>query len=169
MDTDTLTRICNTDICIKQYFSGRIYSRNTCPLKLERNKFYVFHDQISSVQDGHFLLISTKCETNEVLYLDTFGKPPKYSRIIKSLNSIAETIVYNDQKLQNDQTQMCFAHVIFLQYLMARNWTFNEIMKKFYQNEPIKNDLLVWNFISNIFKVKNIPFFSTSDNGPEKI
>ena len=168
MNTQTINKICEKDFFISKYYIG-CFACDQLPNTYPENALAVVN--LDRIKDfgSHWVVVSS-LDKNRTLYLDSFGRPLNNAYIAASLKNRKKPIFHNKIVLQHPLSQYCGFFCIFFCYFLARNYSIEEILKTYF-NPPksIYSDLLVKNFIKEIFSLKNIPPFLHLNNLKKKI
>ena len=168
MDTKTINKICKQDIFISKCFIG-FFACDQTPKKFPEKSLAIVNLDEIKFAGSHWVILSS-IDDNRSIYFHSFGRPIKNSYILSSLKKRKKPIFYNKIVLQHPLSQFCAFFCLFFCYFLARNFSIEDIMKAYF-NPPksIYTDLLVKNFIKEIFSLKNTPPFSHIENLKKKI
>ncbi len=155
-------KIAKKDQILSCLYQG-CYTLDEFPKQLKTNCLYIVSDQPKNIPISHFRAVATL--NNTVSFFCSFGKKPEHSSIISSLQSLGKKIVYNTIPVQHSNSATCSLHCLFVNYLISRQFTLEEILQRFYSfSDPYINDERVSHFISVVFRETNLPFYDSDFN-----
>ena len=158
------------DSYTKQMYKG-IFPLDKLPKRLKYHSLYVINLDVSTESGSHWTLIKVKSPNEQVVtYFDSLGRsPPK--EIMSKLATVAKTIEYADEAVQSMLSQACGYHVLFVSYLLARNYNLREILTDVYrvqEKQHLRNDFLATDVISALTTLKKRPLIDWSQFIPKK-
>ena len=157
MDTLQIESIATKDVLIRRYYKGT-YALDRVPKNIAKNSLYIYNSDPENLSGRHWLLIDSLSASEEmVFHYDSFGRKPTNPGIVSSLESLGLPVVYNDIQIQSVFSGVCAYHALFLSFFLARDFEIEEIFERFYTDNHLANDSLVFNFISSVFHL-NTPF-----------
>ena len=147
--------------------NGGVWSIDTLPFPLPRERLYVCNLDPSTMQGSHWIGISTLSSQSasasasaSAFYFDSFARPPPLE-MLPQLLSTSDFVMYNDVTLQNPLTAICGQLTILVLKFLARRRTPLEVMLQFpFSENYIKTDLVAYSVIQSLSGLKNKPFFN---------
>lgn len=141
MDNIELDCLFRKDPLIYNHYSGEIYSRNTIPKNLVKDKFYLVNTSSSHDKSiGHWVVILAKSESESgATYVDPLGeKPTQY--LNKRIGQCID--YYMDYPVQNLLTTTCGMHAVVFASMYSYGFSVETTLSIVYgiNDENAQND-----------------------------
>ena len=159
MMTSEIDETLKNDLYTKQVYEG-VYALDKLPERLKPRGLYIMNLDVSTESGSHWTLIKVQSASEGVVtYFDSLGRPPP-KEIMSKLARVGQTIAYADLAVQSIFSQACGYHVLFVSYLITRNYDLKEIMIDVYrvqEKQYLRNDYLAIDVISTLTTLKKRP------------
>ena len=132
-----------TDSWIAKYYGG-VLPRDLLPTSPMKPSFYVVNQDESSEAGSHWIVVFM--QDNKITeYFDPLGKvPDQHFKDYMSFQS--DNYLYNRKRCQNYQSNLCGQYCLFYCYVRAREYSMQNILDMFDENNLMYNDQLVYFF-----------------------
>ena len=155
MEIARFESLAKSDRLIRPRFQGG-FTLDTLPKQLILGQIYMCSDQNSDVPVSHFRIIFSN--SKYTYFFCSFGTEPSHPEVLSSLESLKKPVIYNKWSVQYKKSICCPYHCLFVAYLLARDFTLEEILQGFYsETDSINNDARVKHFISTVFGLADTP------------
>lgn len=116
---------------------------------LRRPAYFIVNTHPAHMPGEHWLSLTLE-KNGEATFFDSFGFPPNFiyypQSILNFMEKFSKIIKYHNGQLQDLLSSVCGHHCIYYLCHRACGLSFNQVLK-LYQQDPIKNDLMVYNFV----------------------
>ena len=149
MWTDQIEAILKSDPVSAPQFGG-VYPCNTLPQTLPYGKcLYVANTDPAGKPGEHWVAFYFH-PNGTCYYFDSYGLPPLRQSFLDFMQRNAKSWVYNMQRLQQPESDVCGHYCIFFGLHMCRGKTMQGLLKIFDANKKL-NDLIVIDFIEHYY------------------
>ena len=156
MNTRQLNNILSSCEETKLLFSG-VFPLNRLNDNIPQHGVYICNSQPDHMQGQHWLAIGVN-KTGGAYYFDSYGLPPHHEQIYGFLCNF-KSWKFNRKKLQNEFTAVCGQYCVLFAIYYCRDKLYK--MFDLFAKDTIKNDTLVSEYVSGMFKI-NAPLVDLS-------
>ena len=152
MNTYEIQCILESDALIKQY-NPKVFALDEFKSKVKTSTkwgIFVVNDEPKTQSGNHWILVFIK--PYEIIFVDSYGRPPNYFKLEKNLRTMKRNIIRNRIMIQGLFSNVCGAYCIFFAYHLARHRQLNDILN-YFSNDLNDNDRKVYNFVNKKFSI----------------
>ena len=140
METKELLYIAQQDPILKQYFKGVFPSD-----RLPKTGAFIANIDPHNKPGSHWVAFWLPN-----IYFDSYGRPPDPAFELAK----RESWTWNSKRLQGCLGSACGQYCIYFLVLFCRGYTMQEIVSVFNSSNLVENDLLVKDFVNDVFDVQ---------------
>ena len=143
MDTVQLELYMKMDSRIAEYYGG-VLPRDHLPTSPVKPSFYIVNQDESSEAGSHWIVVFMR-DNKLTEHFDPLGKvPDQHFKDYMSFQS--RNYMYNTKRCQNYLSNLCGQYCLFYCYFRAREYSMQDILDMFNENDLVYNDQLVYFF-----------------------
>lgn len=146
MNTYQLEMYMLSDPYIRQYYGG-VVAVDQLPMIVHKPKIYIVNTDPIALPGQHWVTLFMDRELCE--HFDSAGLRPRNDFELY-LTAKGPNYLYNNNRLQDFNTETCGLFCLFYCYFRCRNYSFNEILDMFYDNLKLNEKLVKYFFISTV-------------------
>jgi hypothetical protein len=139
---------------LRKYFVG-IFSINTIPKIIKKNSFLICNTDTSNGIGKHWICF-TKVSTDCIECFDSLGINEEKKQLLKSYCDFKNVskIQFNETQFQDNGSSTCglFAIYFAVQRFYNLDLHFDELLEEIFVNETEKNELIVKEFLEDLFQ-----------------
>lgn len=147
MEGSEINELMNASDVLREYNCG-VYAKDQLPAGLPLGGAYVVNSQNSELPGRHWLSFwrNPAMNTNVVESWDSLGRPPSHYGIHLSGDMV---VLYNNRRIQSDQSGTCGLHAVFFLYYKATGASMEQILDVF-SEDKVDNDGIVTRFAERL-------------------
>ena len=146
MNTLQLENYMLNDPYIRQYYAGTL-AVDELPLVVTRPCIFIVNTDPIALPGKHWVTLFMDKQLCE--HFDSAGFRPRKDFEIY-LTAKGPNYLYNNNRLQNYNTETCGLFCLFYSYFRCRNHNFKEILDMFYDNLKINEALVKYFYVSTV-------------------
>lgn len=112
---------------------------------------FIVNTNRSDQPGEHWIAIHVP-KTGRIEYFDSYGLPPYHTEFYKFFKLNRRKFVFNNHRIQSDQSQKCGKFALYFIYFRARNRHLNKFSRLFNKKNLIENDRIIDKLYSEILK-----------------